>query len=76
MTSTYQFQDEFFMADQPIHDILPILTYVHIEVKFPWKYDFFPILDSAYAILVLCSRQVLAMSKEHPWKYFSFIESL
>ena len=66
MTCAYQFQDTFFMAD--IHDILPILACVHIEVTFPWKYDFFPVLDSAYAILVVCSRQVLVMYKVHPRK--------
>ena len=68
MTSAYQFQGTFLMADYPIYNILPIIAYVHIEFTFPWKYDFFPILDSAYAILVLCSRQVLVMSQDHPRK--------
>ena len=46
--------------------------FLHFHKVIPlWKYDFFPILDSAYAILVLCSRQVLVMSKDHPRKQFS-----
>ena len=35
----------------------------------------FSILDSAYAILVLCSRQVLVMFKDHPSKLVSSIGS-
>ena len=60
----------------------------YVWITYPWydwqanycictfKCNFFSILDSAYAILVLCSRQVLAMSKSHFRKYFSFIGSL
>ena len=40
-----------------------------------WKSDIFSILDSAYAILVLCSRQVLVMFKDHPSKLISSIGS-
>ena len=64
MTSAYQLQDTylcltnlsmiFCIVDKPI-------AYVPL-----WKCDFFPILDFAYAILVLCSRQVPIMSKDHP----------
>ena len=57
----------FFKADQPIilfeSQYLPIIAYAK-----SWKSDFFSIMDSAYAILVLCSRQVLVMSKDHPRK--------